>query len=461
MRRLVIVLGVLALGLAACGGGAGSAGSITTTTGAEATTTSGAGTTTSTPGESTTTTSPPETFVDVFFVKDGLYALPVTRSVLMPDVAAGAIEALIEGPTEAETESGLASAVPTETLLLGIDIDDRVATIDLSREFEQGGGSFGMFSRLAQVVYTLTQFDTVDEVAFRLDGEPVEVFSSEGIILEGNVTRDDYLSTLPLTPPAARWDQEALPSLDGVPLDEQGRVVLVAADDTLNVRTAAGVDHDVVGTLEPGVTVRLTGKTTTVGSSVWAEVVVPGGTGWVNRRFLGAVVTDEDFEDDARVEELLAKLAARFESGKDISDLVSVRGLYVSHHDAPVLFEREILPGIMGDDTGYRWPSNALGADSPELPVRTFAEAVGDRYVATFDDLDVQLAHDQPLTGGNGRIPEYALPLELAGFHYVAVHDPGDDAQYEGLDWTTWYISIDYEDGKPVVAGMTLDEWAP
>ena len=54
-----------------------------------------------------------------------------------------------------------------------------------------------MFGRLAQVVYTLTQFPTVDRVAFQLDGEPVTVFSGEGIVLDGSSDRMDYESFLP------------------------------------------------------------------------------------------------------------------------------------------------------------------------------------------------------------------------------------------------------------------------
>ena len=52
--------------------------------------------------------------------------------------------------------------------------------------------------RLGQVVYTLTQFPTVKQVSFRLDGTPVNVFSSEGIVLSHPVGRGDYKDLLPV-----------------------------------------------------------------------------------------------------------------------------------------------------------------------------------------------------------------------------------------------------------------------
>lgn len=125
-----------------------------------------------------------------------------------PQIAHATLRALIEGPSAADQAliDDVSSAVPGETLLLGVTIDDRVATVDLSSEFESGGGSFSMFSRLAQVVYTVTQFPTVDAVTFHLDGQPVTVFSGEGIVLDAPVSRDDYLDLLPGvfidTPPA-------------------------------------------------------------------------------------------------------------------------------------------------------------------------------------------------------------------------------------------------------------------
>ena len=54
-----------------------------------------------------------------------------------------------------------------------------------------------MTGRLAQVVYTLTQFATVEGVLFRLDGEPVAVPTSGRGVVDGPVGRDDYRDVLP------------------------------------------------------------------------------------------------------------------------------------------------------------------------------------------------------------------------------------------------------------------------
>jgi hypothetical protein len=59
-------------------------------------------------------------------------------------------------------------------------------------------GVFALRGRLAQVVYTLTQFTTVDRVNFKLDGKPVKVLfgmpdpesgASEAIAMDKPVTR--------------------------------------------------------------------------------------------------------------------------------------------------------------------------------------------------------------------------------------------------------------------------------
>jgi hypothetical protein len=51
--------------------------------------------------------------------------------------------------------------------------------------------------RLAQVVYTLTQFSTVRSVVFQIEGATVTVFGSEGIVLDGPVGRAQFYDQLP------------------------------------------------------------------------------------------------------------------------------------------------------------------------------------------------------------------------------------------------------------------------
>ncbi len=342
MKRLTIVGVTVALLLAACGSGdTGDAGPIgtdapdtsapattaTPTTLAPDTTRPGDGSTTTTtrPPATTTTTAPgdTETFVTVFLVADGEYAEGVRRSVAGSGIAAAALRALIKGPTADEKADGLSSSVPTDTLLLGLTIRDGLATVDLSREFEAGGGSFSMLSRLAQVVYTLTEFDSVERVLFWLDGEPVSVFSGEGIVLDGPVTRADYASALPIGKPPTQarvWDQNELPGVDGAPARELRNVVLVAGDDVLNVRRAPGADQAIVGMLHPDATVRVAGGTRAVSGSTWVELRVPGGTGWVNGRFLTQVVSASDFAADDRVIDLLDEFATRIDNGESFSE---------------------------------------------------------------------------------------------------------------------------------------------
>lgn len=114
-----------------------------------------------------------------------------------PRVGTAALEALLEGPDTFEEGYGLGTTIPEGTELLGLTIDDGIARADLTSEFESGGGTLSMQARLAQVVFTLTQFPTVDGVVFSLDGEPIDVLGGEGIIIDQPLTRRDYVDFLP------------------------------------------------------------------------------------------------------------------------------------------------------------------------------------------------------------------------------------------------------------------------
>lgn len=114
-----------------------------------------------------------------------------------PAVGRAALTALFEGPSPEEGDAGVYSAVPEGTELRDLRIEGGIATVDLSREFEAGSGTHSEIFRIAQVVYTLTQFPTVDGVEFRIEGEPVTEFASHGLILDGPQSRGDYEEMLP------------------------------------------------------------------------------------------------------------------------------------------------------------------------------------------------------------------------------------------------------------------------
>lgn len=133
----------------------------------------------------------------------GPFLVPVHREVDdTVAIAEAAVTSLLQGPTEAEAGSGppVGSEIPDGVTLHGIAIDDGLATVDLSGDFAEGGGSATMLSRLAQLVFTLTRFPTVDGVALELDGQPTTVFSAEGLDVTPPVDRSYFDGTGVLPP---------------------------------------------------------------------------------------------------------------------------------------------------------------------------------------------------------------------------------------------------------------------
>jgi germination protein M len=189
------IVTLLALGAAGCGmaGLIGDAGTISTGE-APATTVVPDATTTSLGQQPApnTTASVGTTTVRVYFSREEKMAAATRVIPQTQQVGAAAMKALLEGPTAAETEAGMVTCIPAGTTFLGLSIKNAVATVDLSAEYGSGGGSLSMFTRLAQVVFTLTQFPTVDGVRFKLDGELIDMLGGEGIIVDEPVNRADY-----------------------------------------------------------------------------------------------------------------------------------------------------------------------------------------------------------------------------------------------------------------------------
>jgi germination protein M len=234
MKRLAFLIVLVTLAASACGSnGAVGEGPISDVVSAAP----------STGGGSTTSSAEPVVSFEVWFSR-GEKLWPVTRTVPKTSiVGSAAIDALLSGPTAAEQAHGIGTLVPEGTTKLGLNIAAGTATIDLSSEYQSGGGSLSMTMRLAQVVYTITQFPTVQRVALHLDGQPVTVFSGEGIVLDRPQTRHDYEDLLPVIAVAAPgFDQEV-----ASPVKVSGLANVFEANVSIEVLDKNGdvIAHDV------------------------------------------------------------------------------------------------------------------------------------------------------------------------------------------------------------------------
>ncbi len=195
MRRFIRI-GVTALAssmLAACAAFQSPGASATPSPTATA---SGSSSPTPSVSPSPTPTATPLTTVAVYFLRDGKIVV-AHRQVARGD-AVGALAALMQGPTAGERSLGLSSAIPNGTQLVFVSWDGSNATVNLSHEYGTAGGTVSTEARLAQVVFTVTQFAPIKYVSFELDGKPVTVFGSAGIVLDHPVTRATYEQLSPV-----------------------------------------------------------------------------------------------------------------------------------------------------------------------------------------------------------------------------------------------------------------------
>jgi Sporulation and spore germination/Immunoglobulin-like domain of bacterial spore germination len=197
----VIVAALLGILVASCGAGRGaeSAGPVPTAApgGDVAGTSAGTTSVVDQGGSSTSSGTATRISYEVWFTRGESLFVARRDQPATPRIGTAAMESLLAGPTPSEQAAAVGSQIPAGTQFLGLTVADGIATVDLTSEFESGGGSASMNMRIAQVVYTLTQFPTVKGVLFELDGQRVDVLGGEGVIVDQPVTRKDYRDLLP------------------------------------------------------------------------------------------------------------------------------------------------------------------------------------------------------------------------------------------------------------------------
>jgi hypothetical protein len=122
-----------------------------------------------------------EATVEVFFTNPELgpddEVFPVERTVALPAVLRGALEELLAGPTPEEEADGYFSFFSTATAdqLDDVGIEDGIAEVSFSAELPEiipnASTSAGSAALLAALDATTTQFDTVDEAVYSLEGD--------------------------------------------------------------------------------------------------------------------------------------------------------------------------------------------------------------------------------------------------------------------------------------------------
>jgi len=143
--------------------------------------------------------------VSVYFLREGRRSQQVGaahRLVSAPTddgAARAALLALIDGPTADEAAIGLATTVPamTELLDLTLNLESKTATVDFSEAFAPEGAGVPV-TTMAQIVYTLTQFEGIEQVAIAIAGAPITMIDGDGIAIDGPATRATYDHTTPL-----------------------------------------------------------------------------------------------------------------------------------------------------------------------------------------------------------------------------------------------------------------------
>jgi germination protein M len=221
MKRLVVIVGAAALVLSGCAAGARSGGSVDTTgpspapsparsthEGSESptpvATTPSSGPATTSPAATGSTTGPAASptgtvTLEVWLDAHGRRLAMVHRTIpATPAVGRAALEALLNGPNDEDIAQGIGSEIPPGTDLLDLSIAGGVATVNLSGDYFSGGGAVSQWSRLGQVVFTISQFDSVSRgVSIELDGNPIRPFDIDGNTLHRPWVRDDFEGIVP------------------------------------------------------------------------------------------------------------------------------------------------------------------------------------------------------------------------------------------------------------------------
>jgi len=127
--------------------------------------------------------------------EDGsLIRTKVNRSIKVSDSPLfDVLQSLLAGPTETEKKRGLISVIPPGSRLLSATVKNGIAYLNFNDAFQFNSyGVEGYTAQLKQVVWTATEFSTVQGVQILIEGKSLMYLGGEGIRVDRPLTRESF-----------------------------------------------------------------------------------------------------------------------------------------------------------------------------------------------------------------------------------------------------------------------------
>jgi len=123
-----------------------------------------------------------------------IYPDRVVREVAFVDAPLTAmLQVLIQGPNSQEIERGLHHLIPKDTRLISASVRGGVAYLNFNEAFQFNPlGVEGYMAQLKQVVYSTTEFPTVNAVQILIEGQEREFLGGDGVYIGRPLRRDSF-----------------------------------------------------------------------------------------------------------------------------------------------------------------------------------------------------------------------------------------------------------------------------
>ena len=103
------------------------------------------------------------------------------------------IQALLAGPTGTELSTGLLNLIPEGTQLISAHVQNGTAFLNFNQSFRFNPlGAEGTVAQLLQIIYSSTEFPTVERVQFLVEGEHVDYLGGDGIFVGEPLGRNAF-----------------------------------------------------------------------------------------------------------------------------------------------------------------------------------------------------------------------------------------------------------------------------